>query len=706
MFASIITSLVLATSGFAIDNPEPQSGDTEQAEPIIVREDGFVLSHEANQLLDLLDAQQTYTQPRLSPDGTKLAYAHRLPNGDGGVFVLTVIDLDSEGASAARSTPLGELPPRWIRWATNDRILVAHAFRVQFRGRLRIQSDQFPPMVRTLSLDASFSEPATVLFSDELRRNNWANWSLSNVVDYLPDDPDHILMPARTGTGRLNLWRVNILTGETEVEERGNRDTRSWYTVDGVAVMRMDVRRGGRLIIHSRPDANSRWRRTLSLRRRDVEEQRREVDFEWAGQTSEPGIIYVRAQRNESDFIGIHRYDLATGEFLETIAERGDYDIDYAMVNNFTGEYYGYGYTADRPLYFFENEDFNAHYTGLVNFFGDQVRVEPYSFGGDRMIVRVGGPTELGSFYLYDFEASSVEPLFAIWPEALETQTFPVETMRYIASDGLEIEGFVTWPEQGEGPATPLIVLPHGGPESRDFVGFDEVPQFLATLGYAVFQPNFRGSYGYGRAFTQAGHRNWATSMQSDITDGVHRLIGDGRVDADRICIAGFSYGGYAALTSSAQHPELYRCTIAGGAVTDMEDFLRFKEDRHGDSAREYWVEQFGDPDIEADRQAMQAQSPVNMAGQLRSPILLLHGSEDTLVPVEQSRDMAGALAAAGIPHVYIEEDGGYHNWGTDIDNFRMNMRNVAAFLEDAMDGSIDSFVPEIPVFDPDAPED
>ena len=152
-----------------------------------------------------------------------------------------------------------------------------------------------------------------------------------------------------------------------------------------------------------------------------------------------------------------------------------------------------------------------------------------------------------------------------------------VQTIEYSSRDGLKIPAIITWPpgvDGGTAKKLPLVVMPHGGPERYDRVGFDWMAQFFANEGYAVLQPNFRGSTGFGVEFRDAGRGQWGLKMQDDVTDGVNAMIKTGWTDPDRVCIVGWSYGGYAALAGGAFTPELYRCVIAGGAVTDLPQML------------------------------------------------------------------------------------------------------------------------------------
>ena len=180
-----------------------------------------------------------------------------------------------------------------------------------------------------------------------------------------------------------------------------------------------------------------------------------------------------------------------------------------------------------------------------------------------RIVVKTLGPSNPGAYYLCDLTSGEVSPIGLVNPSLPAVELGETTVIKYTARDGARIAGYLTLPPGKGKKGLPMIMLPHGGPEIRDYLRFDHWVQFLANRGYAVFQPNFRGSGGYGRAFTEQGYRQYGRRMQDDITDGLKALIADGTADSKRVCIVGASYGGYAALAGGAFTPELYKCVVS-----------------------------------------------------------------------------------------------------------------------------------------------
>ncbi|HYW17339.1 MAG TPA: alpha/beta fold hydrolase [Allosphingosinicella sp.] len=259
-----------------------------------------------------------------------------------------------------------------------------------------------------------------------------------------------------------------------------------------------------------------------------------------------------------------------------------------------------------------------------------------------------------------------------------DRQLSPVKPVRYRARDGLQIRAYLTLPRGAEPKALPLILLPHGGPFVRDSYQFDPLVQFLASRGYAVLQPNFRGSTGFGRDFVERGYGQWGGKMQDDLDDGVAWLASQGMVDPRRVCIAGLSYGGYAALWGAIRNPEIYRCAISMAGVSDVRAMLKY--DGRALVATRYsklWRRK-----VEGEeRRDLAAVSPLQQAARLNVPVLIAHGERDSNVPVDQSRQMIEALKKRGarVQSAFYPNSGHGFTLSADSVDF---MKRVEAFLE------------------------
>jgi dienelactone hydrolase len=268
----------------------------------------------------------------------------------------------------------------------------------------------------------------------------------------------------------------------------------------------------------------------------------------------------------------------------------------------------------------------------------------------DRMIIKAQGPGDSGTYFLVDYAAGKIEAMGWEYPTILQGDVAVTRTITYKAADGLELEGVLTLPLGREAKNAPLVVLPHGGPAGHDYIRFDWWAQALASRGYVVFQPNFRGSDRFGKAFTDAGDGQWGRKMQTDISDGVAELARQGIVDPKRACIVGASYGGYAALAGVTVQQGLYRCAVAVGGVSDLNDMLAWDSKRYGSTSEAMRIErkQLG---VRGDGDGgLNAYSPRRLAAKADAPILLIYGKDDTVVSTDQSRYMADALRHAGKP--------------------------------------------------------
>lgn len=290
-----------------------------------------------------------------------------------------------------------------------------------------------------------------------------------------------------------------------------------------------------------------------------------------------------------------------------------------------------------------------------------------------RMIIWVGDASQPGSYYFLDAGAGGNMQRFSFVNEAIKSERLsPVSVYRYKARDDLSIEAVLTLPEGRDAKNLPLILMPHGGPEARDAAEYDWWVQFLASRGYAVVQPNYRGSTGYGQAFQEAGDGQWGLKMQDDLNDAVADLAAKGTIDPKRVCIVGASYGGYAAMRGAQRDGGKFRCAISYAGVSDLNGMLNYDGGfLYSNSARAGWRE--AAPDLKS-------VSPVNHAANFSAPILIMHGKEDRRVPIAQSRRMVARLKGASKPVDYVEQPLGDHYFSREADRHQF-LQVMEAFL-------------------------
>jgi dipeptidyl aminopeptidase/acylaminoacyl peptidase len=381
---------------------------------------------------------------------------------------------------------------------------------------------------------------------------------------------------------------------------------------------------------------------------------------------------------------GIYLYDLEHEKFGEPVAENSQFDVTAGFISRDGKRVQRYCFITHVQVCESVDGKLNAHMKGVRKYFKDSANVYTADSSDDNqtLLLFVEGPSDPPAYFYYRMEAKHIQRIGHV-QESLAGKTMPTATLvTYQARDGLQLTGYLTRPS-GAAAATqlPLIMMPHGGPELRDHLNFDFFVQYFASRGYAVFQPNFRGSDGFGRDFADSGHGQWGRKMQDDITDAVAMLIEQKVADPARVCIVGASYGGYAALAGAAFTPDLYKCVVAIAGPGDLREFLSYRLKTHGIGSElyAYWMRLIGDPKVDAERIA--AVSPERHADQIKAPILLIHGDEDVAVPYDQSRDMKKALDKSGRKTRLITLKGEGHSFWSRS-NLRLVLTSAGDFLE------------------------
>lgn len=362
----------------------------------------------------------------------------------------------------------------------------------------------------------------------------------------------------------------------------------------------------------------------------------------------EPGMIAVVSRQGRDNY-AVFRYDTVHRKHLDVMAGHPTDDIvdfDASHDDSFLRVVTG----GIKPTTHWFDPDWAALQKSVDAALPDRINTLSGNVKG-RVLVHSYGDVDPGRWFVVDTVTSKFWQEGVALPDMDPARMRPMEIVRYDARDGLPIQGYLTRPAK-QGPA-PMVVLIHGGPQLRDTWSWNAEVQALATMGFAVFQPQFRGSTGFGARFERAGYMAWGRAMQDDITDGVQHLVAQGVADPKRVCIYGSSYGGYAALWGAIKTPELYRCAASFMGVTDLH--LQASGSLLDDStraSREINRVRLGDP--EKHRAQLEEVSPLRHADRVGVPVFIAHGLKDTRVLPSHSRQMVEALRAKGKPVVWL----------------------------------------------------
>ena len=372
-----------------------------------------------------------------------------------------------------------------------------------------------------------------------------------------------------------------------------------------------------------------------------------------------------------------HWYEVPINGGREPEEVFADIDLERIYVDGRTGQLTGYlREEGELVPVFYDNDKTDKVKKIRTAFASLNNRMVDWTSDFGHVIVRTTGNGDSGSFFKVDLAQLRAEAIGwerpLIGPEAVG----PISRVEYTAADGLEMDGILTLPPGKEPKDLPLVMLPHGGPHSHDDVEFDWWAQAFASRGYAVFQPNFRGSTNRNGEFIRAGYGQWGRKMQTDISDGLSALAEKGVIDPKRACIVGASYGGYAALAGVTMQNGLYRCAVSVAGVSDLNMMSKIENRESGSKlTRLSLIEELGP------RSGYKDISPRFHAEKADAPIMLIHGRDDTVVYFDQSKKMADALKDAGKPYEFIELKGEDH-WLSLGETRQAMLEAAVAFVE------------------------
>ncbi len=494
------------------------------------------------------------------------------------------------------------------------------------------------------------------------------------IIDSLEEQDDFILIGMNRRDQRLfDVYRLNLETGELTPLEENPGDIAGWMT-DHDGKLRVAVRSDGvNTSLLYRDKEDEPFRNILTT---DFRESVSPLFF-----TFDNTKLYV-ASNLERDKSAIFVFNPRTVEHEELLFEHPDVDVSSLFRSRKRKVITGTGFTTDRFRYHFFDEERAALQKELEERLpGDEVVVASMSRDETKVLVYAGSDRTRGTYFFFDRETKDFRKLAELAPWLPKERMAPMTPVSYVSRDGLTIHGYLTLPPGKEPKNLPVLIHPHGGPWVRDGWGFDPQVQFLTSRGLAVLQMNFRGSTGYGRAFWEAGFKEWGRSMQDDVTDGVLWLVEQGIADPKRVGIYGASYGGYAVLAGLAFTPDLYACGVDYVGVSNIFTLLETIPP-YWELGRQMLYEKIGHP--EKDKELLKAASPVFHADRITAPLFVAQGANDPRVKKAESDQIVEALRSRGIEVEYMvkENEGhGFRNEENRFDFYRAMERFLATHL-------------------------
>ncbi len=617
--------------------------------------------------LEAYGAMQRVDLLTLSPSGNRVAYRMTTDDQD----AIVVVDLDAQKMIAG--IEVGEIAARNLQFVDDENLLIFASKTTRALG-VRGQFDYsalFRLEVSTRKLDQLLVRAAYLYRAQS---------GLGRIIA-VTDDGKKLLMPAYHAKDssvtdpKYGVFSVGIDNKSARLVNLGSFSARDFFAdSDGKFLARVDF------------DSRNNKYRILSL------DKSREVIYETETEVPLSGPVGVVPGGDalvytlippDSSYPTYYRMDLDDGEITGPIMERSGASVE-AVHSDLNQVVHGVRYAGFSPTYEFFDPELDARMQAIVEGLTEtSTTLVGWSEGYKDLVVRVSGGWTSGLYLLFREGSMDPEVIATIRPDIPDNFVVPTTPIQYAARDGLEIPALVTvLPSLREKGDAPLLVLPHGGPAAYDRLEFDWMVQYFASRGYVVLQPQFRGSTSSGVDFKRAGYGEWGGKMQTDIDDGVDHLVASGLVDPNRVCIAGASYGGYAALAAGAFSPDKYKCIASIAGVSDLERMLKTDRRQHGRShwVVSYWEKQFGGDEF--DWSKLKAISPVNFADQFKVPVLLIHGKKDTVVPISQSKVMQRALRKAG-KNVSLHELKGEDHWLSYGDSRLETLRALADFIEE-----------------------
>ena len=579
----------------------------------------------------------------LSPSGNRIALLLEV-NGKRAVAAF------QDGKVIMTPTTIGDLKVRYLEWIGEGQILMVSSQTEALGANFTTDKHEFY-VGRVLPVDEG--KTAGIVFNKQKKLVDaiFSNYGIRKIGDryygfygavVLEEDSGFVL---RFEHGRPYLYRVDLQDMSAKKMENSARAgfSKDWLVAaNGTVAASLTVNddsgdwvlRNGRnnILAQGKSDAGRVYLRGL-------------------GYDGSTAIVSVRG----NDGTDWQEYPLAGGTPTEFLP---DTDWDQLFFSEKTGHLIGYLEEGSPPKPVFRDPA-SAAALAKVNKAFSSMEMDLQNWTDDlkHVVVRTSGNKDSGTWFKVDVDNLAAKAIAYERMKIEPQHVGEISTFEYEASDGMKMDGILTLPPGSDGKNLPLVLMPHGGPHAADRPIFDWWAQGFVSRGYAVFQPNFRGSTGRGAKFRRAGYGEWGRKMQSDKSDGVKALAEKGIIDPKRVCIVGASYGGYAALAGVTLQKDIYRCAVSVNGVSDIRDMYNedYRATANDRTTKERLLEELGP------RDSWDSVSPRRLAANASAPILLVHGKDDTVVPYSHSVKMADKLKDNGRPHEFLTLRGEDH---------------------------------------------
>jgi dipeptidyl aminopeptidase/acylaminoacyl peptidase len=593
----------------------------------------------------------------LSPDGTRIAGLLAV----GGQTRVSIFSLfDPAEKRTLISVPDGT-EAAWINWVNNDNIVVG------LYALLPIESGDRWYISRMIGINRVTGKVTKLLWDS-------GGQNAADVVWYPSNGSSEILVAAQYTiyTNYEGFWptvyRVDVAKGSKRTLVKGREGVMDWNAdAQGNVRTGWSIADGGRRTsLIYRPEGGGGSFRTID-RASTKNDETINYPFLFLPGTDRALVRH----NNDKGKAAIYEIDLLTQQDVRTVfTAPGAAEVTGPILSSDRTTLLGAGISgADHPIHWFD-KDLAALQDQFSKAVGDRrVRISSFSADRKRMLVSISRADMPGSLYFYNVDVGALQKIGDMNPILGSRRLSPVKLIQYKARDGLQIEGVLTLPAGKEASNLPIIMMPHGGPWGHDDLRYDYWAQFLASKGYAVLQPNFRGSTGYGDEFERKGQGQMGLAMQDDITDGLRWAVEQKIADPKRACIVGASYGGYAAMWGIVKDPDLYKCAISiSGVSTIRREVNDMGDSLAGSASKDAWRKMTPD---------FAAVSPLNAVARITK---LIHGKKDVTVDHNQSTSMNNRMREAGKEVEFVSVPLADHHFTREEDRITL-LRSIETFL-------------------------